>query len=47
MTPLNMKFFVKYDYGQNMTNLFSLVILIRNQQNQQLEISVKFIVVKT
>ena len=30
-----------------MTILFSLVILIRSQQNQQLEISVKFIVAKT
>ena len=33
--------------SQNMTILFSFVILIRNLRNQQLEISVKFIVVKT
>ena len=33
--------------SQNMPTLFSLAILIRNQQNQQLQISVKSIVVKT
>ena len=35
------------NFPQNMTTLFSLVISIRSQQNQQLKTSVKSIVVKT